>query len=88
MAENVIMIIINNCDVGNELERGLKKIGRDDVIKKCMYNIEEVTDEVEQAVANFELEHTGTSSPVLCEDVTLCPLVLLPVLENLESHGI
>ena len=47
-------------DAGNELERGLKKIGRDDVIDNCIYNVEEVTDEVEQAVANFELEQTGT----------------------------
>ena len=47
-------------DAGNELERGLKKIGRDDVIDTCIYNVEEVTDEVEQAVANFELEQTGT----------------------------
>lgn len=44
---------------GNELERALRKIGREDVIHKCMYNIEEVTDEVEKAVAKTHLDQSG-----------------------------
>ena len=50
-----------DCDAGNELERGLQKICREDVIMKCMYNIEEVTDAVEKSLAKVELEQTGRS---------------------------
>ena len=53
----------NNFDrfdsLGNELERALRKIGREDVIRKCMYNIEEVTDEVERAVAKVHIDQAG-----------------------------
>lgn len=42
---------------GNDLERGLRKIGREDVIKNCMYNVEEVTDDVEKAAAKMQLDH-------------------------------
>ena len=52
---------------GNELERALKKIGREDVIRKCMYNIEAVTDLKEQAVAWEELNQPGNPP---------CPVVL------------
>ena len=41
---------------GNDLERGLRKINREDVIRKCMYNIEEVTDEMEMAAAKVQLD--------------------------------
>ena len=44
---------------GNELERALRKIGREDVINKCMYNVEEVTDELERAVAKEQLDQAG-----------------------------
>lgn len=44
---------------GNELERALRKIGREDVIRKCMYNIEDVTDEVERAVAKVHIDQAG-----------------------------
>ena len=47
---------------GNELERALKKIGREDVIVKCMYNIEEVTDAVEKAAAKTELDQPGEAA--------------------------
>ena len=46
---------------GNELERALKRIGREDVIRKCMYNVEEVTDEVERAAAKVQLDQAGKS---------------------------
>ena len=45
---------------GNELERALRKIGREDVIKKCMYNVEAVTDISEQQAAWEELNQPGT----------------------------
>ena len=41
---------------GNDLERALKVIGRDDVIRRCMYNIKEVTDSTEKAVARGYLD--------------------------------
>ena len=46
--------------VGNELERGLKKINREDAISQCMYNVEHVTDDVERAVAKEHLDQAGT----------------------------
>jgi len=41
---------------GNELERALKRINREDIINQCMHNVEEVTDETEkqQALAHLE----------------------------------
>ena len=44
---------------GNELERALRKIGREDVIRKCMYNVEEVMDPVERAVAKTQIDQAG-----------------------------
>ena len=44
---------------GNELERALRKIGREDVIHKCMYNVSEVTDDIEKAVAKVHLDQKG-----------------------------
>jgi len=41
---------------GNDLERALKVIGRNDVIRRCMYNIKEVTDSAEKAVARGYLD--------------------------------
>jgi hypothetical protein len=43
---------------GNELERALKRIEREDIINRCMHNLEEVTDENEkrQALACLTVE--------------------------------
>lgn len=41
---------------GNDLERALEAIGRNDVIQKCMYNVKEVTDVAEKAVARSYLD--------------------------------
>jgi len=41
---------------GNELERALKRIGREDIINQCMRNVEEVTDEQEKQQALVFLE--------------------------------
>ena len=41
---------------GNNLERALKQIGRDDVIARCMHNIKEVTDVEEKAAARVYLD--------------------------------
>ena len=41
---------------GNVLERALKAVGREDVLSKCMYNIRQVTDQGEMAVAKEYLD--------------------------------
>lgn len=41
---------------GNELEKALRSIGHEDIVQKCMYNIEEVTDAVEKVVAKVYLD--------------------------------
>jgi ankyrin len=47
---------------GNNLERGLRKIGREDVIKNCMYNVEGVTDEDEREAAMMQFDTGKLSS--------------------------
>ncbi|KAL3877004.1 hypothetical protein ACJMK2_034767 [Sinanodonta woodiana] len=44
---------------GNALERALRQINREDVVKKCMYNIERVEDEVERAAAKVAMDQSG-----------------------------
>lgn len=43
------------CYAGNELEKALRKIARPDVIRKCMKNIEDVTDDDEKQLAKERL---------------------------------
>ena len=44
---------------GNELENGLRQVGREDVIKKAMYNVEVVEDELEAAAARAAMDQSG-----------------------------
>lgn len=44
---------------GNSLEKALRKINRDDIVKQCMFNVELVTDAVEKAVAKVHLDQSG-----------------------------
>lgn len=48
--------------VGNTLEKALNKIGRDDIVKKCIFNVELITDDVEKAVARVRLDQPGFDS--------------------------
>lgn len=41
---------------GNDLEKALKVIGRADVIRRCIFNVKEVTDSAEKAVARGYLD--------------------------------
>ncbi|CAH0546187.1 unnamed protein product [Brassicogethes aeneus] len=41
---------------GNQLELALNKIGRPDIVKKCICNVELVTDDMEKAMAKIHLE--------------------------------
>ncbi|XP_062581046.1 ankyrin-2-like isoform X30 [Saccostrea cucullata] len=44
---------------GNELEKALRSINREDVVQKCMYNVEMVQDEVELAAAKVAMDQSG-----------------------------
>ncbi|XP_049274824.1 ankyrin-2 isoform X9 [Rhipicephalus sanguineus] len=44
---------------GNNLEKGLRMINREDIVNKCMFNVELVTDDVEKAVAKVHLDQSG-----------------------------
>lgn len=54
-----------NQATGNDLERALKQIGRDDVIASCMCNVKEVTDLAEKAVARVYLD-ASTLNDFVC----------------------
>lgn len=44
---------------GNNLEQALHKIKRSDIVEKCLFNFELVTDEIEKAVAKMQLDQSG-----------------------------
>ncbi|KAH3869536.1 hypothetical protein DPMN_032705 [Dreissena polymorpha] len=44
---------------GNALENGLRQVGREDVIRKTMYNVEAVQDELEAAAARAAMDQSG-----------------------------
>ena len=44
---------------GNELEKALRAANRDDVVDKCMFNVERVTNRFEQRIANTQMEESG-----------------------------
>lgn len=48
--------------LGNSLEKALRKIGRDDIVNQCIFNVELVTDDLEKAVAKTQLDQTGFDS--------------------------
>lgn len=50
---------------GNNLEKGLRRINREDIVNKCMFNVELVTDDVEKAVAKVHLDQSGESGQPL-----------------------
>ena len=56
---------------GNDLERGLRKIGREDVIKNCMYNVEDVTDDEEKEAAMMQLDTGFDEIPNKTKDSSL-----------------
>ena len=45
-----------NKATGNALEKALKQCDRQDIVNKCMFNVEQVTDNFEKRVAENELE--------------------------------
>jgi len=49
---------------GNVLERALNNIGRQDIIDKCIHNVEHVTDDSEKLTAKAQLAGCCSSSSV------------------------
>lgn len=47
---------------GNLLEKALRAINREDIVNHCIHNIEIVTDDIEKAVANVQLDQSGFDS--------------------------
>lgn len=45
--------------LGNRLELALHKIGRTDIVNKCICNVELVTDDMEKALAKVRLDQSG-----------------------------
>jgi len=41
---------------GNALEQALKRIGREDIVRKCIFNVETVTSDAEKAAAKQQLK--------------------------------
>ncbi|CAH1968059.1 unnamed protein product [Acanthoscelides obtectus] len=48
-----------NKATGNKLEQALNKIGRQDIVNKCICNVELVTDDMEKALAKLHLDQSG-----------------------------
>ncbi|KAK5640357.1 hypothetical protein RI129_011168 [Pyrocoelia pectoralis] len=48
-----------NKATGNQLEQALNKIGRQDIVTKCICNVELVTDDMERALARLHLDQSG-----------------------------
>ncbi|XP_014665288.1 PREDICTED: ankyrin-2-like [Priapulus caudatus] len=44
---------------GNALEKALRKINRDDIVRRSMHNVELVTDQLERAAAEAALDQSG-----------------------------
>ncbi|XP_072156429.1 uncharacterized protein [Bemisia tabaci] len=51
--------IAGNRATGNNLEKGLRNIGRQDIVVQCIKNVEVVTDDLEVAVAKVQLDQSG-----------------------------
>ncbi|KAG8230065.1 hypothetical protein J437_LFUL009649 [Ladona fulva] len=51
-----------NKATGNTLEKSLRKINREDIVNRCIFNVELVTDDVEKAVAKVRLDQSGFDS--------------------------
>jgi ankyrin len=48
-----------NRATGNALEKALRKCDREDIVNKCIFNIEMVTDEMEKSFAQTHLDQSG-----------------------------
>merc|ERR1712113_1283207 len=58
-----------NKATGNGLERALRKCDREDIVNKCIFNVELVTDESEKHVAEEALDMIKEAEPVPDKEV-------------------
>lgn len=49
-----------NRATGNAMSQALNKIGREDVVEKCIFNLELVTDQLERGLATERMQHDQT----------------------------
>jgi hypothetical protein len=56
-------LLINICNfyLGNCLQQALRKIGKENIVHNCVFNIEWVTDAAEKEVAKARLTSRGES---------------------------
>lgn len=60
-----------NKATGNALEKALKHCDRQDIVNKCMFNVEQVTDNFEKRRAENELEEDQTGFAAFKEDLVV-----------------
>ena len=48
--------------LGNTLENALNNIHREDIVQKCIFNVEVVTDDAEKAVARVRLDQPNSET--------------------------
>ncbi|TDG38948.1 hypothetical protein AWZ03_014630 [Drosophila navojoa] len=50
----------DNHATGNAMSQALNKIGREDIVEKCIFNLELVTDQLERGLATARMQHDHT----------------------------
>ncbi|EDV90942.1 GH23945 [Drosophila grimshawi] len=73
-----------NGATGNAMSQALSKIGRDDIVEQCIYNLELVTDKLERGLANVRMRSAPpASTPILTDGLNetlnieqLCEILL------------
>lgn len=81
---------------GNNLEQALHRIKRSDIVDKCIFNLELVTDEMEKAVAKMQLDQSGfdnlkeelgpSRDTSLHRNAKIDPNYCNEMIEKLENH--
>ncbi|XP_017869043.1 PREDICTED: ankyrin-3 isoform X1 [Drosophila arizonae] len=56
-----------NRATGNTLSQALNKIGREDIVEKCIFNLELVTDQLERGLATTRMQHDHTLMQYLAD---------------------
>lgn len=57
-----ILVVIDQClTLGNCLQQALRKIGKENIVHNCVFNIEWVTDAAEKELAKVRLNSRGSS---------------------------
>jgi len=79
-----------NRATGNALERALRKCDREDVVNKCMFNVELVTDEMEKSTAKAALHLDQVKSqPALINfnNILRTPFALISIRQKIAKSN-